>query len=51
MPLAHQYIERSSGRICQEKLFGDRLVGFLYHPLRERAPALFRLCRGPRGFQ
>ena len=48
MPLAHQYIERSSGRICQEKLFGDRLVRFLYHPLRERAPALFRLFTGAR---
>lgn len=48
MSLAHQYVERSSGRVRQEKLFGDRLVRFLYHPLRERAPALFRILTGAR---
>jgi phosphatidylserine decarboxylase len=48
MTLAHQYVERCSGRICQEKLFGDSLVHFLYHPLRERAPALFRALTGAR---
>jgi phosphatidylserine decarboxylase len=48
MTPAHHYVERSSGRICREKLFGDRLVRFLYHPLRERAPALFRLLTGAR---
>ena len=49
MSLAHQYIERFSGRVCDEKLFGDRLVRFLYHPLRERAPALFNLVTGAAG--
>ena len=49
MSLAHQYIERFSGRVRDEKLFGDRLVRFLYHPLRERAPALFKLLTGSAG--
>jgi len=48
MSLQHQYVERSSGQICQEKLFGDQLVRFLYHPVRERAPALFRMLTGSR---
>ncbi|WP_320056355.1 phosphatidylserine decarboxylase [Desulfuromonas thiophila] len=43
MTLPHQYIERYSGQVRTEQLFGDRLVRFLYHPLREQAPTLFRL--------
>src|SRR5262245_9845961 len=39
----HQYIERSSGRICDEKFFGDRILSFLYSNVREHAPTLFRL--------
>ncbi|MBN1141915.1 MAG: phosphatidylserine decarboxylase [Deltaproteobacteria bacterium] len=42
MPAAHQYIERESGAIRQERLFNDALVRFLYHPVREKAPLLFR---------
>lgn len=38
----HQYIDRRSGRICHERLFGDRLIRLLYHPFRERADWLFR---------
>ena len=26
----HQYIERDTGRICSEKLYGDRFVKLLY---------------------
>lgn len=48
MPPSHQYIERSSGRIQDEKLFADRIVRFLYSPVRERSPALFRLLTGAR---
>ena len=48
MSLCHQYIERASGAVREEKLFADRVVRFLYHPLRERAPGLFRLLTGAR---
>jgi len=46
MAMIHQYIERSSGRICDEPLFGDRLIRWLYHPVREKAPQLFKLLTG-----
>ena len=46
--MQHQYIERDSGLPCSERLFGDRLIGLLYHAVRERAPALFRLVTSPR---
>lgn len=46
MELTHQYIDRSSGRICNEPLFGDRIVRWLYHPVREKAPQLFKLLTG-----
>jgi len=51
MQLTHQYIERSSGRICDEPLFGDRIIRWLYHPVREKAPQLFRLLTGARASQ
>ncbi len=44
----HQYIRRDSGKICDERMFGDGVVHVLYHPLREHAPSLFRLLTGPR---
>jgi phosphatidylserine decarboxylase len=47
MPTAHQYIERDSGLIRTERLIGDRLVGMLYDPVRERADWLFRALTGP----
>lgn len=46
MESTHQYIERTSGRICDEPLYGDRIIRWLYHPVRERAPQLFRLLTG-----
>lgn len=46
MELIHQYIERGSGRVCDEPLFGDRVIRWLYHPVREKAPQLFRLLTG-----
>ena len=44
----HQYIERDSGLCCSEPFFGDRLIGLLYHQVREHAPSLFRLLTSPR---
>ncbi|HKJ05688.1 MAG TPA: phosphatidylserine decarboxylase [Geopsychrobacteraceae bacterium] len=46
MELTHQYIERFSGKVCNEPLFGDRLIRWLYHPVREKAPQLFQLLTG-----
>ncbi len=37
---AHQYVDRATGGIVDERLFGDRLVRFLYSRARERAPWL-----------
>jgi phosphatidylserine decarboxylase len=48
MQTAHQYIERDSGTVRTEKLFGDRLIRLLYHGVRENAPLLFRLFTSSR---
>jgi phosphatidylserine decarboxylase len=48
MSLPHQYIDRLSGAVKNEALFGDRLVRMVYSPLRERAPWLFRVLTGAR---
>jgi phosphatidylserine decarboxylase len=45
--MRHQYIERDSGQAVNERLFGDRLIGLLYHRVRENAPSLFRLLTSP----
>jgi len=41
--MLHQYIERHSGRVVTERLFGDRMVRLLYHGVRENSTGLFRL--------
>jgi len=48
MNVTHQYIERASGRVYDETLYADRLVRWMYHPLREYAPVLFNALTGPR---
>ena len=48
MSLPHQYIDRLSGAVRTEKLFGDRLVRMVYSPLREHAPWLFKAFTGAR---
>lgn len=40
--MMHQYIDRHTGKIVNERLFGDRLVNFLYSEVRESAPKVFR---------
>ncbi len=39
----HEYIDRASGAVRAEALYRDRLVQFLYGPIREHAPAMYRL--------
>ncbi len=46
--LHHQYIERTSGSVRTETLFGDALVRLLYGPARERAPVLFKTLTSAR---
>ncbi len=47
MRSTHQYVDRSTGQVVTEKLFGDRIVRFLYSSAREQAPDLFRMVTGP----
>ena len=46
MAVRHQYIERDSGAIRTEQLYGDRFIKFIYNGVRENAPLLFRLLTG-----
>jgi len=48
MTIPHQYIERESGEVRTEQLYGDRFIRFLYSGVRENAPILFRLCTSAR---
>jgi phosphatidylserine decarboxylase len=41
--IAHQYIDRRSGRLETERLYQDRLVLFFYSRVRESMPVVFRL--------
>nr|WP_320050940.1 phosphatidylserine decarboxylase [uncultured Desulfuromonas sp.] len=46
--MTHQYIARASGQVHDETLYADRLVRWMYHPLREKGPSLFKALTGPR---
>jgi len=48
MQAQHQYIERDSGKVFTEKLYGDRLIRLLYNEVRENAPLLFGLFTSAR---
>jgi phosphatidylserine decarboxylase len=48
LSIPHQYVDRRSGRLCFERLYGDALVRWLYSEVRENAPALYRLMLSPR---
>lgn len=39
--MPHQYVERKTGSVCTEDLYGDRIVNFIYSTVRESAPNLF----------
>lgn len=42
----HQYVDRSSGRVLDERLYSDRLIRFIYSTARERVPLAFRALTG-----
>ena len=46
--MQHQYIERNSGRVVTERLFGDQMVRLLYHEVREKNTTLFRMLTSGR---
>jgi phosphatidylserine decarboxylase len=46
--MVHQYIERESGAVRTEQLYGDRLVRLVYNQVRENAPLFFKLCTSAR---
>ncbi|MDQ1239654.1 MAG: phosphatidylserine decarboxylase [Thermodesulfobacteriota bacterium] len=48
MNVSHQYIERATGQILDERFLGDRLIRMIYSPVRENAPALFNLLTSAR---
>ena len=43
----HQYIDRVTGKVCNERLAGDRIVNFLYSNIRENSPKLFNILISP----
>ncbi len=45
---AHQYVERQSGHICDERLYWDSAIRFLYSSVRESSPRLFAAMTSPR---
>jgi len=47
-PLRHQYIDRRTGEVKTEQLFGDPFVCAIYSDLREKAPVLYRAVTGKR---
>lgn len=46
--MRHQYLERHSRQVRDERLFGDRMVNYIYSNLRESSPRLFAALTGAR---
>lgn len=46
--MTHQYIERGSGRIVTEQLYGDRMINFLYNRARENTGSFFKALTSSR---
>ena len=44
----HQYVDRVSGSVRDERLYWDSAIRFLYSPVREKAPVLFAAMTSPR---
>jgi phosphatidylserine decarboxylase len=45
---SHQYVDRVSGSVRDERLYWDSAIRFLYSPVREKAPRLFAAMTSPR---
>ncbi len=46
--IGHQYVERRTGRVLTERLYGDGIVNFLYSEVRENPTRLFKALTGAR---
>src|SRR5690349_15613873 len=46
--IQHQYIDRRTGEVMTEQLFGDPIVRAIYSDLREKTPVLYRIVTGKR---
>jgi phosphatidylserine decarboxylase len=47
-PAEHQYIDRETGHIRTERLYGDQLLNILYQAAWEKAPSLYHLLTSAR---
>ena len=43
MTVKHQYIERNTGRVVDEKIYYDRLINYIYSAMRENNSILYRI--------
>lgn len=41
--MQHQYVDRETGRVINERLLGDPLIRLLYHRVREQSNTLFNM--------
>ena len=48
MGMKHQYIERQTGKVRSEQLYGDRIIRRLYGRERENGQTLFRALTSAR---
>ena len=46
--MMHQYVERNSGRLVNERIFGDSLIGNVFNPLIEDSSAIYRAVTSKR---
>jgi phosphatidylserine decarboxylase len=46
--IKHQFVDRETGRIRDEELFGDQALRLVYSSVREKAPVLFNCLTGRR---
>lgn len=46
--MIHQYIERNTGRIVNERIFGDGIIGSVFSPLIEDSTAAYRALTSKR---
>ncbi len=44
----HQYVERETGKVVDEKMFADPIIQWLYSGVREKAPTMFNALTSSR---
>ena len=46
--MTHQYVERDTGRVVDERIFGDSIISQIFNPLIEDSSALYRAVTSKR---